>query len=121
MSKQTNNTNSENIEIEIIEPSDNYNQVDNNMDNNLDKNATATILTENDSNKKKITRVDVFQALKFIGFSISAGVVQILSFTLLNELVGLTYWPSYLISLTLSVLWNFTLNRKLTLRASTMW
>ena len=116
MSKQTNNTNSENIEIEIIEPSNNYNQVDVNLDNNLDKNATTMILTENDSNKKRITRVDVFQALKFIGFSISAGVIQILSFTLLNELMGLSYWPSYLISLTLSVLWNFTLNRKFTFK-----
>ena len=55
--------------------------------------------------------------LKFIAFSISAGVIEIVAFTLLNELVGWRYWPCYLIALILSVLWNFTLNRRFTFRS----
>ena len=40
------------------------------------------------------------------------------SFALLNELLHLDYWFSYLISLILSVLWNFTLNRKFTFKSA---
>lgn len=58
------------------------------------------------------------QAFKFIMFSISAGVIQALSFTFIFEVIKLEYWPSYLISLTLSVLWNFTLNRKFTFKSA---
>ncbi len=56
--------------------------------------------------------------LKFTLFSVSAGLIEILSFTLLNELTRWSYWPCYLIALTLSVLWNFTLNRKFTFRSA---
>ena len=55
---------------------------------------------------------------KFILFSISAGVIQIASCTLLNEMLQMTYWVAYLISLCLSVLWNFTLNRKFTFQSA---
>lgn len=58
------------------------------------------------------------QTLKFGLFSASAGVIQISSFTLLNELVHWSYWPSYLISLILSVIWNFTFNRKFTFKSA---
>ena len=51
-------------------------------------------------------------------FSVSAGVIQIVSFTLLNEICHLWYWVSYLFSLILSVLWNFTLNRKFTFHSA---
>lgn len=64
-------------------------------------------------NKKEFWRV-----VKFTLFSISAGAIQMGSFALLNELSGLDYWPCYLISLTLSVLWNFTLNRKFTFQSA---
>ena len=57
------------------------------------------------------------QALKFLLFSITAGVIQIVTFTLMNEFMGVTYWPAYLTSLVLSVLYNFTLNRKFTFKA----
>ena len=60
----------------------------------------------------------LFQVIKFTLFSISAGIIQILSFTLLNEVVKLKYWPAYLISLILSVLWNFTLNRRYTFKSA---
>ena len=58
------------------------------------------------------------QIMKFTFFSISAGIIQIASFTLLFEIVKFIYWPSYLIALVLSVLWNFTLNRKFTFKAA---
>lgn len=58
------------------------------------------------------------QLLKFTAFSVSAGIVQVLSFTILNELFKLNYWPAYLISLLLSVLWNFTFNRKFTFKSA---
>lgn len=59
-----------------------------------------------------------WQAVKFTLFSVSAGIVQIGSFSLLNELLHLIYWPAYLISLLLSIVWNFTLNRRYTFRSA---
>jgi putative flippase GtrA len=56
--------------------------------------------------------------LKFTLFSASAGIIQVGSFTLLNELAGLIYWPAYLISLILSIIWNFTLNRRYTFKSA---
>ena len=60
----------------------------------------------------------LLQAVKFTLFSVSAGIVQVLSFTLLNEVLAMRYWPAYLISLLLSILWNFTLNRRYTFRSA---
>ena len=57
---------------------------------------------------------EFLRTLKFVLFSISAGLIQILSEILLLEVFHLLPWVSYLISLVLSVLWNFTLNRKFT-------
>lgn len=57
---------------------------------------------------------ELVRGLKFVLFSISAGVIQIASFTLMEEVLHLEHWLSYLVSLVLSVLWNFTLNRKFT-------
>ena len=58
------------------------------------------------------------QAVKFALFSASAGIIQASSFTLLNETVKWDYWPSYLIALTLSVLFNFTVNRRFTFKSA---
>ena len=63
-------------------------------------------------NKKELLR-----SVKFLLFSISAGIIQISSFALLNELLYLPYWVSYLIALVLSVVWNFTFNRKYTFKS----
>ncbi len=80
----------------------------------------------------------VFQFIKFVLFSCSAGIIQIGSFTLLNEVVLNTafmqqliaenesfgkimtneYGPFYLIALILSVIWNFTFNRKFTFKSA---
>ena len=72
-----------------------------------------TSIMKNESAKKELTRT-----LKFVLFSASAGIIQVVSFTLLNELLSLTYWAAYLISLILSVVWNFTLNRKFTFKSA---
>ncbi len=81
-------------------------------------------------NKKKNS--NAIQALKFALFSASAGIIQIVSFTLLNELFpnmegnnAITNWlfnseygAKYLVALILSVLWNFTFNRKFTFKSA---
>lgn len=73
------------------------------------------------SKKKEL----IIQMVKFVLFSASAGIIQILSFTLLNELVNwgpafedTEYGPNYFIALVLSVLWNFTFNRKFTFKSA---
>ena len=63
-------------------------------------------------NKKQL-----WQAVKFTLFSISAGVIQIASFALLEIFIK-DYWIPYLISLVLSILWNFTLNRRHTFKSA---
>ena len=67
--------------------------------------------------KRSIVK-ELVRLLKFTFFSISAGLVEIGTFTLLNELFHASYWFSYLCGLILSVLWNFTLNRKFTFQSA---
>ena len=61
---------------------------------------------------------ELVRAVKFTLFSTSAGIIQLLSFTLMNEAFRWNYWVCYLTALILSVLWNFTLNRKITFRSA---
>ncbi len=76
---------------------------------------------------------NVLQAIKFALFSASAGIIQVGSFTLLNEVIvpnlniqnealmkvlSAEYGVCYLIALVLSVLWNFTFNRRYTFRSA---
>ena len=67
-----------------------------------------------DQDRKK----EVLRAVKFTLFSISAGVIELASFALLNETLHLPYHVSYITALVLSVLWNFTLNRKFTFQSA---
>ncbi len=60
----------------------------------------------------------IFQMIKFTLFSVSAGIIQVLSFTVFNELFSWRYWPSYLTSLILSIIWNFTFNRRFTFKSA---
>ena len=64
---------------------------------------------------------EFLRTLKFIGFSISAGVIQIGVFALFDEVIlaHKYYWLSYLCALVCSVLWNFTFNRKFTFKSAT--
>ena len=62
---------------------------------------------------------ELWQAIKFTLFSLSAGLIQSVSFTLFQEVLGWTdYWTAYLPSLVLSVLWNFTFNRRYTFHSA---
>lgn len=63
-------------------------------------------------------KAETIRFLKFVLFSISAGLIQIVSFTIMNEVVKMQYWPAYLIALILSVVWNFTINRKFTFKSA---
>ena len=65
----------------------------------------------------KDSKKQLWQAVKFTLFSISAGIIQVGSFALL-ELFIQTYWIPYLTSLLLSILWNFTMNRKFTFKSA---
>lgn len=70
------------------------------------------------SNTPLTPRETKIQILKFTLFSISAGIIQVITFTLMNETLELPYWPSYLTALVLSVLWNFTFNKKFTFHSA---
>lgn len=61
---------------------------------------------------------ELIRAIKFTLFSISAGIIELVSFELLNGLTNLNYWACYLPALILSVLWNFTLNRNITFKSA---
>ena len=69
------------------------------------------------------TKETIWQSIKFTLFSLSAGIIQIISFTILSLFVfkdseNLFGW-SHLIALLLSVIWNFTFNRKFTFKSAT--
>jgi putative flippase GtrA len=64
-------------------------------------------------NKKELIR-----KIKFTLFSISAGIIEIVVFTLLEKFTNFSYWACYLPALIASVIWNFTLNREYTFRST---
>ena len=99
------------------------------MNNENNNNTTNEITSENIAQAQQVykqnkltKKQEIMNIIKFVLFSISAGVIQILSFTLLSELVfkdtQSKYGISYFISLALSVLWNFTFNRKFTFKSA---
>ncbi len=65
-------------------------------------------------NKKK----EFVRVIKFALFSASAAIIQVLSFTLFNEVFHWNYWACYLPSLLLSIVWHFTMNRKFTFKSA---
>ena len=104
-------------------------EVKNLDENKLDENKIdeESIVNQNENSefnqiekkKLKINKAEILQFLKFLAFSLSAGVIQLLSFELLyNWTNALSWWPSYLISIILSVIWNFTFNRKFTFKSA---
>ena len=88
--------------------------------------------------KEEKSNGGVLQFIKFALFSASAGIIQVASFTLMSEVViklplfqnwmesnatfakimQNEYGPMYLIALLLSVIWNFTFNRKFTFKSA---
>ena len=61
---------------------------------------------------------ELLRTVKYVLIAASAGLIEIGSFTLMNELLHWNYWVSYLIALILSVLWNFTINRRYTFKSA---
>jgi len=60
---------------------------------------------------------EFWRAFKFTLISISAGIVQTLAYTLCYEVIKLNHWIASAIGLFLSVIWNFTINRKVTFKS----
>ena len=66
----------------------------------------------------KAMNKNLWQAVKFTLFSISAGIIQVLTFALLHAVLGRERcWLRHVQSLVLSVIWNFTFNRRYTFRS----
>lgn len=63
-------------------------------------------------------KTELLRTMKFVLFSISAGLIQVVVFTLLEEGFHLVHWGAYLAGLMASVIWNFTLNRKFTFHSA---
>ena len=61
---------------------------------------------------------ELIRKIKFTLFSISAGLIEILLFTILDHFTNWNYWANYLIALIASVIWNFTLNRQYTFKSA---
>lgn len=61
---------------------------------------------------------EILRTVKFVLFSASAGLIQALSFTLMTEVFKFNWTASNLVALALSVIWNFTLNRKFTFKSA---
>ena len=61
---------------------------------------------------------NITQITKFVLFSISAGIIQVIVFTLMLELLHIPYWGSYLTALIASVIYNFTVNRRFTFKSA---
>ena len=76
------------------------------------------ILNPRKGEKPMKDKKELLRMIKFTLFSISAGLIEAASFALLNELTAWSYWPCYLIALVLSVVWNFTLNRRYTFQSA---
>ena len=60
---------------------------------------------------------ELIRTIKFTLFSISAGIIEVILFTILNEIFHLSYWACYLPALIASIVWNFTLNREFTFKS----
>ena len=71
-------------------------------------------MAEESSEKKK----EVIRAVKFALFSASAGLIEAGTIFALEKLTPFPSWACYLCGLVLSVLWNFTLNRKFTFQSA---
>ncbi len=71
------------------------------------------------ANKVKSEKMkELLRVVKYALIAASAGLIQFGSELLLEKVFHLPYWISYLVALILSVLWNFTINRKYTFKSA---
>jgi len=61
---------------------------------------------------------ELFRTAKYFLLASSAGVIEMGAFTLLTQYGRFDYWARYLIALVLSIVWNFTLNRRFTFKSN---
>ncbi|MDE6356356.1 MAG: GtrA family protein [Clostridia bacterium] len=90
-------------------------------ENTVTAEQTAETYAIEQSAPKPTKKQQFLQFLKFAAFSASAGVIQLVSTSVLHEWTGWLvgyYYIAYIIGLTLSVIWNFTFNRKFTFKAA---
>lgn len=87
---------------------------------NIDSHPKENLINAEESDTKSSQKKELIRTLKYLFFTSSAGLIQVISFTLLNEVIfkGKYYWPCYLVALVLSVIWNFTLNRRYTFKSA---
>lgn len=74
-------------------------------------------MSEQVEKKEKKSMKETIRAVKFAIVSMSAGIVELGVFTLMNEFSGLKYWPCYLTALAASVIWCYTVNRRYTFKS----
>ena len=74
---------------------------------------------------KEEKKIELWRSIKFILFSFSAGAIEFCSFWIMTACIPLPVfteaqykWVPLTISLTLSVIWNFTFNRKFTFQSA---
>lgn len=79
-----------------------------------DKRRKRGISVAQKSNAKK----EIIRTVKYTLIAASAGIIEIGTYSLLHELFSLNHWTSYLIGLVLSILWNFTINRRYTFKSA---
>lgn len=60
---------------------------------------------------------EIIRAIKFTIVSISAGIIQVGSFALIHYVFHLEEWFANALSMLLSIIWNFTINRKITFKS----
>ena len=59
------------------------------------------------------------RVVKFVLFSASAGIIETVAMVLCEEVIKIPgHWVCYTIALILSILWNFTFNRKFTFQSA---
>jgi putative flippase GtrA len=79
-------------------------------------------LEDAETDPKKIKRIkakrETLQAIKYFIVAGSAGAIQVGTYALFHDAMKWVPWLAHLVSLILSVLWNFTLNRKYTFKSA---
>ncbi len=113
----------ENKENKLEEEKENIHNFENaNQENsqaNLDETENVNEKSQAKEEVKLSRKAQILEFIKFLAFSLSAGVIQLGSFELLYHIIKWDmWWPCYLISIVLSVIWNFTFNRKFTFKSA---
>lgn len=89
--------------------------IENSNNINEENNLNNINLNENDNNE---TKKGIMQAIKFFMFSATAAIIDITAFFILRKAFNVRIDIAEVISVILSVLYNFTINRKYTFKST---